>query len=548
MRQTALTCPVLLGRVLLCGAAVVTAAASADLTYTDVPRVTVQDPAVFRTVLEDARTGVVRIAVFGDSQETAPWGWGEHYLAHLNARFAQVYGPAGESQLFTNHTAIARPMWLATMQESTNTAPTRVIPAALLPGVTAQSLLYGGKTWGSAASFVFLHDASFCSDPSLAGGAWFDPAGPYRAEILTVTHENGPGIRWRNAPTNGDVPNAAARGVQAGILAANTTAPAGTFAWVTTPTLSRGTKAHLQLMLQGDSAKVGSDVIGVRFASTAARRGVVMQSFARGGMKLSDLVAEHGESGAMLRAIDPSVVVLHYGANDSGNLLNLEQWRAQLVGTIDWLRTELENPALRVIIASDLRHGSGGNPQWFIERMPVIAHEVALADPYVLALNVPRIVLDEYGWGGSMRYMADTAHYRPYAQRKLAEAFVGELTRALSIADPACASANWADCVRTWGASCQQGGCRLEPDFEVIEHGLPWQGAGTTCVDADGDGYSDQCPPAGREDLNRDGFVDALDLSMLLGAWGTGDALADINADGTVDAADVAALLSAWGS
>ena len=116
MRQTALTCPVLLGRVLLGGAAVVTAAASADLTYTDVPRVTVQDPAVFRTVLEDARTGVVRIAVFGDSQETAPWGWGEHYLAHLNARFAQVYGPAGESQLFTNHTAIARPMWLATMQ------------------------------------------------------------------------------------------------------------------------------------------------------------------------------------------------------------------------------------------------------------------------------------------------------------------------------------------------------------------------------------------------------------------------------------------------
>lgn len=88
----------------------VRADAAGDATYVTVPRVTAQDPAAFRNALEAARTGVTRIAMFGDSQETAPWGWGEHYIAHLNARFAQVYGPAGESQLFTNHTAITRPM------------------------------------------------------------------------------------------------------------------------------------------------------------------------------------------------------------------------------------------------------------------------------------------------------------------------------------------------------------------------------------------------------------------------------------------------------
>lgn len=534
--------------ILAVGLHAVHADASGDATYLTVPRVTVQDPAVFRGALEAARTGVARVAMFGDSQETAPWGWGEHYLAHLNARFAQVYGPAGESQLFTNHTSITRPMWLATMEESTNSASASVPETALPPSVTARALRLGGKTWATAAKFVFLQDASLCSDPALQGGPWFDASGSYRAEILAITRGGETRLRWCNAPTNGNVPDAAARAMQAGVLSADPSAPAGRFVWMSTPSLSRGSKAHAQLMLQGDSGKGGTDVVGVRFVSTAARKGVVVQSFAKGGMRLVQLLPEHGESGAMLRALAPSIVVLHYGANDSGNLADLEAWRTQLVGAIAWLRAELENPSLRVIIASDLRFGVGGTPLWFIQRMPVIAHEIALVDPNVLALNLPRIVHEEYGWGEQTRYLADTAHYRPYAQRKLAEAFVGELTRALAIDDPACASANWADCLRAWGASCQQGGCRLEPDFEAIQHGLPWQGAGTTCVDADGDGYSDQCPPGGREDLNRDGFVDALDLTILLAAWGTADPVADINADGSVDATDIAALLGAWGS
>ncbi len=49
------------------------------------------------------------------------------------------------------------------------------------------------------------------------------------------------------------------------------------------------------------------------------------------------------------------------------------------------------------------------------------------------------------------------------------------------------------------------------------------------------------CP----SDLNGDGVVDAADLAVLLGAWGTGGA--DLDGSGTVDAADLAVLLGAWG-
>jgi hypothetical protein len=56
-------------------------------------------------------------------------------------------------------------------------------------------------------------------------------------------------------------------------------------------------------------------------------------------------------------------------------------------------------------------------------------------------------------------------------------------------------------------------------------------------------------PEPGRDpvpaDLNGDGSVDAADLALLLGSWGTSGN--DLTGDGTVDASDLAILLGAWG-
>ncbi|MFO0828677.1 MAG: hypothetical protein U0572_11100 [Phycisphaerales bacterium] len=51
------------------------------------------------------------------------------------------------------------------------------------------------------------------------------------------------------------------------------------------------------------------------------------------------------------------------------------------------------------------------------------------------------------------------------------------------------------------------------------------------------------CPPA---DLNGDGVVNAADLAILLGNWGS-PGLGDLNADGIVNAVDLATLLGMWG-
>lgn len=47
-------------------------------------------------------------------------------------------------------------------------------------------------------------------------------------------------------------------------------------------------------------------------------------------------------------------------------------------------------------------------------------------------------------------------------------------------------------------------------------------------------------------DLNNDGFVDVVDLSILLSAWQTSNATADINSDGVVDVIDLSIMLSNW--
>ncbi|MFO0827249.1 MAG: GC-type dockerin domain-anchored protein [Phycisphaerales bacterium] len=71
-------------------------------------------------------------------------------------------------------------------------------------------------------------------------------------------------------------------------------------------------------------------------------------------------------------------------------------------------------------------------------------------------------------------------------------------------------------------------------------------GAGTQAISNIEFDQTPSCPA----DLTGDGAVDASDLGILLGAWGTsgGSPNADITGDGVVDAADLGTLLGAWGT
>lgn len=66
-----------------------------------------------------------------------------------------------------------------------------------------------------------------------------------------------------------------------------------------------------------------------------------------------------------------------------------------------------------------------------------------------------------------------------------------------------------------------------------------------TARDDDADGTLDRCERAAG-DLDLDGDVDGADLSLVLGAWGTGPSDFDLNGDGLVDGADLGTVLANW--
>ncbi len=104
------------------------------------------------------------------------------------------------------------------------------------------------------------------------------------------------------------------------------------------------------------------------------------------------------------------------------------------------------------------------------------------------------------------------------------------------------------DCPDPVGAACfPTGFCLILTQADAAAAGAMWQGIGTTCTDANGNGIADACEPDSIPgDLNGDGAVNGADLGALLGAWGTADAVADLTDNGVVDGADLGILLGNW--
>ncbi|MFM8818917.1 MAG: dockerin type I domain-containing protein [Phycisphaerales bacterium] len=514
-------------------------------TYADVPRVSTSDVAFFRGLFQSSGSSALRIALIGDSQETVG-GWGAFYVAFLNARMAAAFGPCSETGLLTNFYAVEGPYWMAATRRSVcgGTSPA-LGPTEVLPAMDVHRIPAGCGLGGIPVRALLLHDMAHADAPELVGGNWFAGRESCVAEALVLRRPGSSGVLWSGQPLDGTVP-AEAPSVASGELLP-TPGAAGSYEWLSTPVLGFGGRRHLQVAMSATDWGNGLDLVGFRFRSTAANRGVIVHSFSKGGFQLAQLLPQHGGSGPMLKAWNPGAVMIQLGANDAVLMPDPESWRPMLEQAITWTRAAMGDPSFPVIIASDLRGAYAGQPASNIDRMPAIAHEIAMQDPRVLAVNLRRITEEEYLWGPNAYYLYDAAHLRPYAQRLLAEAFVGELCAALAIPYARCPGVPWPTCVRTIGAYCDGSGCRRLMNVEAAELGISWAGPGSTCDDADGDGRPDICPDQPPPDFNNDGVVDGNDLGILLSEWGVGISRADVNGDGAVDGVDLGILLASWG-
>jgi len=111
-----------------------------------------------------------------------------------------------------------------------------------------------------------------------------------------------------------------------------------------------------------------------------------------------------------------------------------------------------------------------------------------------------------------------------------------------------CGEPNWGvlcnSAIIEWSADCNGDG--------IVDYGQILDG---TFPDANGNGVPDCCDGGGSctpcpGDITGGGFVDAMDLSILLAFWGStggGEFDADVNNDGIVEGADLSIVLGGWG-
>jgi hypothetical protein len=94
-----------------------------------------------------------------------------------------------------------------------------------------------------------------------------------------------------------------------------------------------------------------------------------------------------------------------------------------------------------------------------------------------------------------------------------------------------------------WSADCNADGL---VDFGQIRAGELDDANANNIPDCCEQGVACFCP-----DIDGNGTVDAIDLAIVIGYWGTNGGKeypqADIDRSGDIDAADLAALLGAWG-
>lgn len=515
-------------------------------THDQVPVVVVQDIKHFREMLLSSSSQIVRIGVFGDSQEASPELWGRHYMMQASALLVEAFGPASETVVYTQEWWDGQPNWLAATRsyERLPAVPTEIDPHELAPRMIPKARM-GPEDGQDAFVAVLMPNAERCPVEQLVGRPMFLDGPHVVADILVSRRSQAGTLRWNASIVPGTEPWVAAPVLESGLVGGQPEPgqPAG---WQTTGTLPAPVQGWRQVSVSGVDLVHPVDMVGLRFRNADQSRGVVLQPLAIGGMKLADLRANHSQCGPFVRALGLRGAILHYGANDTA--VDAETWRSDLLHAIALLRMAHQDPGFPVIVITDppRRNLPTGSAYGLL---PGIAAEIAMSDSRVMALNMRRVHEERFLWSDQINYgLADEVHLRPHAQRMIAHALVGTLLESVGIPVPGCADGqSWSDRYYPLGASCAYAWpCTRLVREDALAAGRPFV-AGADCTDADSDGDADICIDSISPDLNDDGMVDGSDLGMLFTRWNTDDPVADITRDGHVDGADLGLMLLLWG-
>jgi len=532
-----------------CAAAIFFGASASSFAYDRYPKVPIvssQDPAFLRELLLGSSKGIVRIGVFGDSQEACPEIWGRHYIMEANALMVEAFGPASETVILQQGWWDGVPNWLAASHNLVRQPASQPqIPAvAVPPGMIVQARL-GPADGVDAFHAVLMPNAERCVVTERIGSPWFLDGSNIVVDVLLSRRSTAGSLEWRGSIIESSHPVHAAPALAQGTLTGQP--PSGaSVGWITTGTLPQPTSGFRQISILGANPSHPVDVLGTRFRNAEQSRGVLLQPLAVGGAAIGDLVAKHGGSGPAIAALGLDAAILHFGANDT--FRPAQEWGSRLQQAIDLLRWAHGDPSFPILIVSD-SHRRELPPDSDFDRLPGVAAAVALSNPEIIAFNMRLVHEQAFLWNDIRNLgLADSVHHKPHAQRMLARATVSTMLEAADIPVPGCKPGqSWIDRYYPLGSSCSVGWpCMVLVEADADSISRPFL-IGMDCSDTDGDGRADICPEGASPDLNGDGTVDGNDLGIIFSYWGGSEPMADITRDGIINGEDLALILIFWG-
>ncbi|MGH7217315.1 MAG: SGNH/GDSL hydrolase family protein [Nitrospiraceae bacterium] len=418
-------------------------APAAFLPFNQVEYTYTQSPASFAALWSQAKTRTVRIALFGDSQETSPGGKGDVYVPRMNYEAWLRYGNVPETFVTSYHTYSGQTVPFANWLLSGVTAPpgaspTRVAPERLLPGIVAaahaapagpQSV--NGQWYGQLT--VLEHNAR-----GINPGAeiptdveYFCMQGGVKAEIFAATHPLSGEVLYKARPAD-QVPDYFAPATIEESVSLSLAEQSFAVKSFVTPILPRNGLRYLQLEVLGSMMSALTDIIGIRFIRVQCPQGIVIQGLSAGGLSAKDFVEKYGEAGDLFRAMGFDAAILHFGVNDVGQGATAATFRTDTETLIARIRAWSRDSDFPIILMGDpYREGLTSAMEEEYDRYTGAQRVIAGADPHVLVVNSRRL-MDERGWKAGhpnrlAELLADGVHYTSRGAIELAEAEIGTL-------------------------------------------------------------------------------------------------------------------------
>jgi lysophospholipase L1-like esterase len=420
----------------LCGAP----AAMAQATYPTFGQVDyyfTQNPQLFQNLWQAAATQTVRIAILGDSQETNPGGRGLDYIPRLNYQMWQVFGNVPETPLegcsFYGSGAPYADWLLSGSCAAPGPSATRLAANQILPGMQpyAFSTLNGtvnvnGEDFGQLT--LLQQDASGV-DPAAAiptNVSYFNTSGVVKAKIFAATNPSSGEVAYWAEPLNAQLPSYYAPVTTSGTLSLGLQSSTFAVTSGSTAALNYAGNKYMALQVAGTDDNLLTDIIGLRFFNETHPQGVVFDTFSAGGYQAANFLASSSNAGAVFAALNFQAVVLHYGANDSGDGISAQQFQTNIEAVMALVRSWVGDPNFPIILIADVyRTGLTAAQQAQFDMYVGAQLAIAQSDSNVLVINSRRL-MDDLGWnaasGNSGTFLVDGIHYTPYGAAVLAAA------------------------------------------------------------------------------------------------------------------------------